>query len=67
MTKSDEVKALVDAAVQGYGKLDVMVRNAVRTHRNQLALDVSEDDFDKCHANAVPGEQPGRLHRWRVH
>jgi 3-oxoacyl-[acyl-carrier protein] reductase len=50
VTKSAEVKALVDAAVQRYGKLDVMVNNAGWTHRNQPALDVSEDDFDKCYA-----------------
>ena len=50
VTKTDQVKALVDAAVQRYGRLDVMVSNAGWTHRNQPALDVSEDDFDKCYA-----------------
>jgi 3-oxoacyl-[acyl-carrier protein] reductase len=50
VTKSDQVKALVDAAVQRYGRLDVMVNNAGWTHRNQPALSVSEDDFDKCYA-----------------
>lgn len=50
VTKSAEVKALVDAAVQRYGRLDVMVNNAGWTHRNQPALDVSEEDFDKCYA-----------------
>ncbi|MDB5967192.1 MAG: family NAD(P)-dependent oxidoreductase [Polaromonas sp.] len=50
VTKSAEVKALVDAAVERHGKLDAMVNNAGWTHRNQPALDVSEDDFDRCYA-----------------
>lgn len=62
VTKSDEVKALVDAAVQRYGKLDVMVNNAGWTHRNQPALDVSEDDFDKCYAINVKSIYLATLH-----
>ena len=50
VTKSGEVKALVDAAVQHYGSLDVMVNNAGWTHRNRPALEVPEDEFDKCYA-----------------
>jgi 3-oxoacyl-[acyl-carrier protein] reductase len=50
VTRSDEVKALVDAAVARHGKLDVMVNNAGWTHRNRPALEVSEDEFDKCYA-----------------
>ncbi len=50
VTQSGEVKALVAAAAERYGKLDVMINNAGWTHRNQPALDVSEDDFDKCYA-----------------
>ncbi len=50
VTKSADVKALVDAAVARHGKLDVMVNNAGWTHRNRPALEVSEDDFDKCYA-----------------
>jgi 3-oxoacyl-[acyl-carrier protein] reductase len=50
VTKSGDMKALVDAAVQRYGNLDVMVNNAGWTHRNRPALEVSEDDFDKCFA-----------------
>ncbi|MDB5893002.1 MAG: fabG [Rhodoferax sp.] len=48
VTKSDDMKALVDTAVQRYGKLDVMVNNAGWTHRNRPALEVSEAEFDKC-------------------
>ncbi len=50
VTKSDQVRALVAAAVQRYGTLDVMVNNAGWTHRNRPALEVSEDEFDKCYA-----------------
>ena len=50
VTKSNEVKALVAAALDRYGKLDVMVNNAGWTHRNQSALDVPEEEFDKCYA-----------------
>jgi 3-oxoacyl-[acyl-carrier protein] reductase len=50
VTKTDDVKALVQAAVQRHGSLDVMVNNAGWTHRNRPALEVSEDEFDKCYA-----------------
>ncbi len=50
VTRSADMKALVDAAVSRHGKLDAMVNNAGWTHRNQPALDVSEDEFDRCYA-----------------
>jgi 3-oxoacyl-[acyl-carrier protein] reductase len=50
VTKSDDVKALVAAAVQRHGRLDVMVNNAGWTHRNRPALEVSEAEFDKVYA-----------------
>ncbi len=50
VTVSAEVKALVDCAVQRHGSLDVMVNNAGWTHRNRPALEVSEEEFDKCFA-----------------
>jgi 3-oxoacyl-[acyl-carrier protein] reductase len=62
VTKSDAVKALVAAAVARYGKLDVMVNNAGWTHRNQSALDVSEDDFDKCYAINVKSIYLSTIH-----
>ncbi len=62
VTKSAEVKALVEAAVQRYGKLDVMVNNAGWTHRNQPALDVSEDEFDKCYAINVKSIYLSTIH-----
>ena len=62
VTKSGDVKALVAAAVERYGKLDVMVNNAGWTHRNQSALDVSEDDFDKCYAINVKSIYLATIH-----
>ena len=62
VTKSAEVKALVASAVERYGKLDVMVNNAGWTHRNQPALDVSEDDFDKCYAINVKSIYLATIH-----
>ena len=50
VTKSADMKALVQAAVQRHGKLDVMVNNAGWTHRNRPALEVCEDEFDRCYA-----------------
>ncbi len=62
VTKSAEVKALVAAAVARHGKLDVMVNNAGWTHRNQPALEVSEDDFDKCYAINVKSIYLATIH-----
>ncbi len=50
MTQSDAVKALVDAAVARHGRLDAMVNNAGWTHRNRPALEVGEDEFERCFA-----------------
>lgn len=50
VTQSEQVKALVAHAVGQYGRLDVMVNNAGWTHRNRPALEVSEDEFDRCYA-----------------
>jgi NAD(P)-dependent dehydrogenase (short-subunit alcohol dehydrogenase family) len=50
VTKSADVKALVQAAVDRHGKLDAMVNNAGWTHRNRPALEVSEEEFDKVYA-----------------
>ncbi|SFC36798.1 3-oxoacyl-[acyl-carrier protein] reductase [Polaromonas sp. OV174] len=62
VTQSAEVKALVAAAVQRYGKLDVMINNAGWTHRNQPALETSEEDFDKCYAINVKSIYLATIH-----
>jgi len=50
VTKSADMKSLVDFAVKQNGKLDAMVNNAGWTHRNRPALEVSEDEFDRVYA-----------------
>lgn len=50
VTQSAQVQALVQAAVSHFGRLDVMVNNAGWTHRNRPALEVPEDEFDRCYA-----------------
>jgi 3-oxoacyl-[acyl-carrier protein] reductase len=62
VTQSDQVKALVDSAVQSYGRLDCMVNNAGWTHRNRPALEVSEDEFDRCYAVNVKSIYLSTIH-----
>lgn len=50
VTKDAEVKALVDAAVKRFGRVDIMVNNAGYTHKNQSMLNVSEAEFDRIFA-----------------
>ncbi len=47
---SDDVKALLDAALKHFGQLDIVVNNAGTTHRNQPLLSVTEADFDRVYA-----------------
>jgi 3-oxoacyl-[acyl-carrier protein] reductase len=44
------MQALVQTAQERHGRLDVMVNNAGWTHRNRPALEVSEEEFDRCYA-----------------
>ena len=62
VTKSADMKALVAAAVECHGKLDAMVNNAGWTHRNQPALDVSEDEFDRVYAINVKSIYLATMH-----
>jgi len=50
VTKRDEVKAMIDAAVEQFGKLDILVNNAGYSHVNQPLLEVEEEDFDRVYA-----------------
>jgi 3-oxoacyl-[acyl-carrier protein] reductase len=50
VTRSSDVKALLEAALSSFGKLDIVVNNAGTTHRNQPLLDVGEAEFDRVYA-----------------
>ena len=45
VAKADEVKALMDAAVQAFGRIDILVNNAGIT-RDGLLMMMKEEDFD---------------------
>lgn len=62
VTQSAQVKALVAAAVKRHGKLDAMVNNAGWTHRNRPALEVPEDEFDRCYAINVKSIYLSTIH-----
>ncbi len=50
VSKGDDVKAMVEAAVGVFGGLDIVVNNAGTTHRNQPMLNVDEETFDRVYA-----------------
>jgi 3-oxoacyl-[acyl-carrier protein] reductase len=45
-----DVRAMVAAATDRFGAIDIVVNNAGTTHRNQPMLDVAEDEFDRVYA-----------------
>lgn len=62
VTKSKDVEAMVQEAVQCFGRLDVVVNNAGWTHRNRPMLEVSEEDFDKVYAINVKSIYLSAIH-----
>jgi len=62
VTRTQDMKALVDGAVKAYGRLDAMVNNAGWTHRNRPALEVSEEEFDRCFAVNVKSLYLSTIH-----
>ena len=62
VTRSDQVQALVATAVQRHGVLDVVVNNAGWTHRNRPALEVSEEEFDRCYSVNVKSIYLATIH-----
>ena len=62
VTRSEDMKALIDAAVRRHGRLDVVVNNAGWTHRNRPMLEVSEDEFDKVYAINVKSIYLSAIH-----
>jgi 3-oxoacyl-[acyl-carrier protein] reductase len=50
VSRGADMRAMVAAAVDRFGGLDIMVNNAGTTHRNQPMLDVDEATFDRVFA-----------------
>jgi 3-oxoacyl-[acyl-carrier protein] reductase len=50
VTKGADVDAAVKAAVDAFGRLDIVVNNAGWTHRNKPIMEVSEAEFDRVYA-----------------
>ncbi len=50
VTRRAEVRAMIDAAVESFGRLDILVNNAGYTHLNQPLLETEEAEFDRVYA-----------------
>lgn len=57
-----QVKALVEATLSAFGRIDIMVNNAGYTHRNMPLLDVDEATFDRIFAVNVKAVYLSALH-----
>lgn len=62
VTRGESVKAMVDAAVQRWGRLDILVNNAGTTHKNRPMLEVDETTFDRVYATNVKSIYWGAMH-----
>ncbi len=62
VAENDEVKALVDACVARFSRLDIMVNNAGISHRNMPMLEVPEAMVDKILAVNVKAIYLAALH-----
>ncbi|MHC5653767.1 glucose 1-dehydrogenase [Stappia sp.] len=47
VTSGDDTKAMIEAAIERFGKLDIIINNAGTTHKNQSMLLVDEKTYDK--------------------
>jgi NAD(P)-dependent dehydrogenase (short-subunit alcohol dehydrogenase family) len=46
LTQAEQIRSLVDGAVQAYGKVDILINNAARSFFRPL-MDLRDDGFDK--------------------
>lgn len=50
VSRSADFKASIDAVIDAYGRVDIVVNNAGVSHRNQSMLTVDEAEFDRVFA-----------------
>lgn len=50
VSRSADMKALVERTLARFGRIDIMVNNAGMSHRNQPMLEVTEEFFDRLYA-----------------
>jgi 3-oxoacyl-[acyl-carrier protein] reductase len=62
VSKSDDVKAMVESSIKAFGRIDILVNNAGITHRRQPMLDVAEEEFDRVYAVNVKSIYLSALH-----
>jgi len=62
VTVGEEVQRLVEEAVSRYGGLDILINNAGMPQRNQPALDVDEQTFDRIFAVNCKSIYLGAVH-----
>jgi 3-oxoacyl-[acyl-carrier protein] reductase len=55
VSRADQVKAMIDAAVAQYGGLDILVNNAGFSHHMMPLWDLPEEDYDRVFAVNTKG------------
>ena len=49
VTSREDTRAMIQAAIEAYGRIDILVNNAGYSHKNRPMMEVSEEDFDRCY------------------
>ncbi len=49
VTKRAEIEAAVQATMERFGRVDIIVNNAGWSHRNKSLMDVTEEEFDRVY------------------
>ncbi|WP_306028007.1 glucose 1-dehydrogenase [Stappia sp. MMSF_3263] len=62
VTSGESTKAMVQTALDAFGRLDILVNNAGTTHKNQSMLTVDEATFDKVYAVNVKSLYHAAVH-----
>src|SRR5438093_13335593 len=55
VSRSAEVKAMIDLALSAFGGLDVLVNNAGFSHRTMPLWELPEEEYERVIATNVPG------------